>query len=159
MSCTIDRIFYNPVENSSRGHPPDPLEISTLQPPHSLGISINHPWEGYGYFLEPHNRWTTSDSSIATFSQITNKLLNICSLTFTMQISTTAHQSSNCMQIITYHVASFRTNHFKILHVRESCIFLISSKYRLKKQNLTCAIYQIIALLYSFALVKLFHNL
>ena len=35
------------------------------------------------------------------------------SLTFTMQISTIARQTSNCMQIITYHVASFRTNYFQ----------------------------------------------
>ena len=34
------------------------------------------------------------------------------SLTFTMQISTTARQTSNCMQIMTYHVASFRTSYF-----------------------------------------------
>ena len=38
----IDRVFYNPVENSSRGHPQYPLEISTLW--HPLGISIDHPW-------------------------------------------------------------------------------------------------------------------
>ena len=58
MPRTIDRIFYNPVENSSRGHPPYPSEISTLYPPPTpLGISINHPWGGggYGYFLESHN--------------------------------------------------------------------------------------------------------
>ena len=30
MSCMIDRVFYNPVENSSRRHPPYPTEISTL---------------------------------------------------------------------------------------------------------------------------------
>ena len=30
-----------------------------------------------------------------------------------MQISATARPTSNCMQIITYHVASFRTNHFQ----------------------------------------------
>lgn len=35
------------------------------------------------------------------------------SLKFTMLISTTARQTSNYMQIITYHVASFRTNHFQ----------------------------------------------
>ena len=34
-------------------------------------------------------------------------------LKFTMLISTTARQMSNCMQIITYHVASFWTNHFQ----------------------------------------------
>jgi len=34
------------------------------------------------------------------------------SLTFIMQSSTTARQTSNCMQIITYHVVSFRTNFF-----------------------------------------------
>ena len=55
MSRMIDRVFYNPVENYSRGHPLYPSENSTLQPPHSLGISMNHPWGGYGYFLEPHN--------------------------------------------------------------------------------------------------------
>ena len=40
---------------------PIPPEISTLQPPHPLGISIGHPWGGgggggglYGYFLESH---------------------------------------------------------------------------------------------------------
>ena len=52
----IDRVFYNPVENSSRGHPQYPLEISTLW--HPLGISIDHPWGGGGggdgYFLESH---------------------------------------------------------------------------------------------------------
>ena len=52
----IDRVFYNPVESYSRGHPLYPSEISTLQPPHPLGISIDHPWGGgYGYFLESHN--------------------------------------------------------------------------------------------------------
>ena len=35
------------------------------------------------------------------------------SLTFTMQISATARQTSNCMQIITYRVASFQTNYFQ----------------------------------------------
>ena len=35
------------------------------------------------------------------------------SLKFTMLISPTAQQTSNCMQIITYHVASFRTNYFQ----------------------------------------------
>ena len=30
MSRTIDRVFYNPVENSFRGHPPYLSEISTL---------------------------------------------------------------------------------------------------------------------------------
>ena len=34
-------------------------------------------------------------------------------LEFTMLISTTARQASNCMQVITYHVASFRRNHFQ----------------------------------------------
>ena len=33
MSRMIDRIFYNPVENYSCGHPPHPSEISTLSPP------------------------------------------------------------------------------------------------------------------------------
>ena len=33
------------------------------------------------------------------------------SLAFTMQSSTTARQTSNCMQIITYHVTSFRTKY------------------------------------------------
>ena len=53
-------------------------------------------------------------------------------LKFTMLISTTARQTSNCMQIIAYHIASFQTNHFqlKILRVRQSRIFLISSKCR-----------------------------
>ena len=52
MSRTIDRIFYNPVENSSRGHPPYPSEISTLySPPHPLGIFINHPWGGGGIWI------------------------------------------------------------------------------------------------------------
>ena len=54
MSRMIDCVFYNPVENYSRGHPLYPSEISTLWPPHPLGISINHPWGGYGYFLESH---------------------------------------------------------------------------------------------------------
>ena len=30
-----------------------------------------------------------------------------------MLISTTTRQTSNCVQIITYHVANFRTNHFQ----------------------------------------------
>ena len=59
------------------------------------------------------NLYTLSDSSSTILSQITKKLLNICSLTFSMLITTTARQTSNCMQIITYHVASFRTNHFQ----------------------------------------------
>ena len=51
----IDRVFYNPVENYSRGHPLYPSEISTIEPPHPLGISIDHLWGGgYGYFLESH---------------------------------------------------------------------------------------------------------
>ena len=33
MSRMIDRIFYNPGENYSCGHPPYPSEISTLKPP------------------------------------------------------------------------------------------------------------------------------
>ena len=48
------------------------------------------------------------DSSSATLSQITKKLLK-----FTMLIATTARHTSSCMQIITCHVASFRTNHFQ----------------------------------------------
>jgi len=35
-----------------------PLQILALQTPltpHPLGISSDHPWGGYGYFLEPHN--------------------------------------------------------------------------------------------------------
>ena len=40
-----------------------------------------------------------------------------------MLISTTTRQTSNCLQIITYHVASFRINHFKILRVRQSRSF------------------------------------
>ena len=46
MSRMIDRVFYNPVENYSRGHPLYPSEIYTLLPPHPLGISIDHPWGG-----------------------------------------------------------------------------------------------------------------
>ena len=49
MSHTIDHVFYNPVENSPRGQPPYPSEISTLfSPPPPLGISIDHPWGGGG---------------------------------------------------------------------------------------------------------------
>ena len=59
MSRTIDRIFCNPVENSSHGHPPYPSEISTLQAPNPMGISIDNPCgEGEGgmdYFLESHD--------------------------------------------------------------------------------------------------------
>jgi len=49
-----------------------------------------------------------------------------------MLISTTTRQTSNCLQIITYHVASFRTNHFKILRVRQSrsfgsCVLLMEN--------------------------------
>ena len=60
------------------------------------------------------------------------------SLTFTMQISTFARRTSNCMQIITYHVGSFQTNYFQNTScptVSCSRISLISSKYRLKKSN------------------------
>ena len=42
----IDHVFYNPVENYSRGHPLYPSEISTIEPPHPLGISIDHLWGG-----------------------------------------------------------------------------------------------------------------
>ena len=54
MSRTIDRVFYNPVENSPRGHPPYPSEISTLKPPppHPLEISIDHPWGGGGWGMD-----------------------------------------------------------------------------------------------------------
>ena len=72
------------------------------------------------------------------------------SLTFTMQISTTTRQTSNCMHIITDKLFIL-----KILHVRQSRITLISSKYRLKKTELSCAVFQIIVLLYCFALVQL----
>ena len=44
----IDHVFYNPVENYSRGHPLYPSEISTIEPPHPLGISIDHLWGGGG---------------------------------------------------------------------------------------------------------------
>ena len=44
-------------------------------------------------------------------------------LTLTMQISTTARQTSNCMQIITYHVASFRTNYFQNTSFSDSLVF------------------------------------
>ena len=61
MSRTIDRVFYNPVENSSHGHPPYPLEISTLQPPPPPPTPQEFPFNirgwgvgGYGYFLESH---------------------------------------------------------------------------------------------------------
>ena len=58
MSRMIDRAFYNPVKNYSRGHPLYSSEISTFWTPHPLGISIDHPWGRYGYFLESHNAQT-----------------------------------------------------------------------------------------------------
>ena len=56
MSRTIDRVLYNSVENSSCGHSSYPRKFLLFSPPHPLGISIGHPWEGgrYGYFLESH---------------------------------------------------------------------------------------------------------
>ena len=42
MAYTINRVFYNPLENSSCGHSRYPSKTSTLQPPHPLGISIDH---------------------------------------------------------------------------------------------------------------------
>ena len=56
MSRMIDRVFYNPVENYSRGHPLYASENSTLQPP-QLPRNFHEPsvGGGYGYFLEPHN--------------------------------------------------------------------------------------------------------
>ena len=53
-----------------------------------------------------------------------------CRLKFTMLISTTARQTRDCMQIITYHIASFRTNHFQNTPCPADSYFLISSKYR-----------------------------
>ena len=50
--------------------------------------------------------------TFALFSDNLSRKSCICSLTFTMLIFTTARQSSNCMQSITYHVSSSRTNHF-----------------------------------------------
>jgi len=92
-------------------------------------------------------------------SQITKKLLNICSLTFTMLISTTARRTSNCMQIITYQVASFRTNHYQNTPYPEVSYFLDFEKIQIGKTELSCAIFQIIVLLYCFALFQLFYNL
>ena len=65
------------------------------------------------------NLCSISDSSSATLSQITKKLLNICSLTFAMQISTTARQTNNCMQITTYisRCYCFRTHYFQNTHL------------------------------------------
>ena len=79
---------------------------------------------------------TISDSWSATFSQITKKLLNICSLTFTMLISTTTRQTSNCMQIITYHFASSRTNHFQNTPCPAVSYFLDFAKIQIEKNRI-----------------------
>ena len=73
-------------------------------------FKILHVWQ---YRISTVLSQSAISPSSTTSSQISKKLLNICSLTYTMQISTTARQTSNCMQIITYHVAHFRTNHFQ----------------------------------------------
>ena len=104
-------------------------------------------------------RQSAISASSTTLSQITKKLLNICSLTFTMQISTTARQTSNCMQIITYHVARLRTNHFQNTPCPAVSNFLDFKWIQREKTELSCAIFQIIVLLYCFALVQLFYNL
>ena len=58
MAHKINRVFYNPVENSSRGHSRYPSEISTLQPPtpqeFPLTIVGGGRGRGYGQFLESH---------------------------------------------------------------------------------------------------------
>ena len=87
------------------------------------------------------------------------KIINICSLTYTMPISTTARQTSNCMQIITYHVARFQTNHFQNTPCPAVSNFRDFKWIQIEKTELSCAIFQIIVLLYCFALVQLFYNL
>ena len=57
------------------------------------------------------NLCAKSDSSIATLSQISKKLLNIA------LISTTARQVNHCIQIITYHVASFQNIFSKYIQI------------------------------------------
>ena len=76
------------------------------------------------------------------------------SLTFTLQISTTARQPSNCMHIITYHVAGFRTNYFKNTSCPTVSYFLDFESIQIEKTELFCAVFQIIVLLYCFALVQ-----
>ena len=54
MSRMIDHIFYNPVENSSLGHPHTPRKFLPFSPhphPHPLGISIDHPLGGGGVWV------------------------------------------------------------------------------------------------------------
>ena len=63
------------------------------------------------------------------------KLLNICSVTFTMLISTTTQQTSSCMQIIRYHVASFRTDHFQSTPCPAVSYFLDFEKIHVEKTN------------------------
>ena len=112
------------------------------------------------YLLFWVNLCTISDSLSATMSQITKRLLNIGSLTnFTMQISTTAQQTSNCMQIITYRVARFRTNHFQNTPCPAVSYFLDFELIQIEKTEISCAIFQIIVLLYCFALVQLLYYL
>ena len=76
MSRTIDCVFYNPVENSSCGHqkfPWCPSKICTLQSPHPLGISIDHPWKGGGGGV-----WIFSGRDSCSLHYFINNLLWIC---------------------------------------------------------------------------------
>ena len=63
MSRMIDRVFYNPVENYSCGHPLYPSEISTLQPPQPIGISIDHPWGGGVWIFSGITQWSRTTLS------------------------------------------------------------------------------------------------
>ena len=58
-----------------------------------------------------------------------------------------------------YHVASFRTNYFQNTPCPAGSYFLDFEKIQIEKTELSCAIFQIILLLYCFALVQLFYNL
>ena len=68
------------------------------------------------------NLCSISDSSSATLSQITKKLLNICSLIFTMQISTTARQTSNRPFQLVHFVFPFQTTWCP--HGNSFCFFI-----------------------------------
>ena len=76
-----------------------------------------------------------------------------------MLISTTARQPTNCMQIILYHVASFWTNHFQNTPCPAVSCFLDFEKIQIEKTELSGAVFQIIGLLYCFALFQLLYNL
>ena len=78
-----------------------------------------------------------TDSLSAILSQIIKKFLNIF-LNFATLISITTRHTRHCMEIITYHVASFRTR-FSKYSLSGSLVFLDFERIQIEKTEFSCA--------------------